>query len=137
MTQRIGLVVAVVGSLALGVLVAAVGTVMHRSVRPWGLVLVLATALAVAVLARAWGRYAGLAAYGTGLIVVCALLAAEGPGGDVLVPAGDAWGLIWLVGSALAVGVAAFAPSRWFADGPVDPPGAAPGQVADVVHDRT
>ena len=65
----------------LGVVVGALGTVMHRSIQPWGLVVCLLLALAAAVTARAWGGL-GRARRATrgGLFVSVQVLAQPGPG---------------------------------------------------------
>ena len=77
-----------VATLVLGVVVGALGTVMHRSIPPWGLVVCLALALAAAITARAWGGLLALAGYAIGLFVSVQVLAQKGPGGDTLVPDG-------------------------------------------------
>lgn len=111
-------VVAVVGSFLIGALIGLLGTVLHRSAMPWGVVLALATVVSAGVLARAWGGYPGLLGYGIALIGIVQVLAMEGPGGDVLVPADQAVGIVWVAGSAVGLAVPAFAPRRWFASTP-------------------
>lgn len=108
-------------ALVLGAFVAVVGTVMHRAVVPWGLVLGLALVLCTAVATRAWGGWVTFVGYAAGVLFVVPVLAQTGPGGDVLVPAGDSLGLWWILGSALAIGVAAFAPRSLFSDEPREP----------------
>jgi len=105
-------------TLLLGVLVGAAGTAMHRALLPWGVVGCLALVLASAVLARAWVGLLGLAVYGIGWVVVVQVLSLTGPGGDVLIPAGQAIGYAWIVGGMLMIAVAAFVPRRWFAGEP-------------------
>lgn len=102
------------GLLALGVLVALVGTGVHRASPPWGLVLALLVVASAGVLARAWVGWTGLLTVGMAVVTTVAVLAGRGPGGDVLV-ALDALGVVWYGGGA-AVGVAALLPRRWFAD---------------------
>jgi hypothetical protein len=112
---------AVLGLVA-GLVLGAFGTVMHRSVPPWGAVLALALVLAVAVAMRAWSGLVALLGFGIGVLVSVQLLTQTGPGGDVLVPTGDRVGWVWLgwfwvLGSVVAVVVAALLPRRWFVDG--------------------
>lgn len=131
------------GAFVLGVVVGAVGTVMHRASWPWGLVLCLALVLVAGVTARAWGGAIPLVGYAGGLFLAVQVLAQRGPGGDVLLPAGDSYGLAWVVGAALAVALAALVPRRVFDDRPfaprrsaaVDAPTAtAPAQGSDDVR---
>ncbi|HEY5514883.1 MAG TPA: hypothetical protein VIK12_01585 [Pengzhenrongella sp.] len=107
-----------VAALVLGGLVGAAGTVMHRAVVPWGIAACLALVLASAVGVRAWIGLVGLLGYGLGLVAVVQVLSLKGPGGDVLVPAGQTIGYVWVVGGMLMVAVAAFAPARLFRDEP-------------------
>ena len=109
-------------ALVAGLVLGAFGTVMHRSVPPWGAVLGLALVLAVAVAMRAWRGLVALLGFGIGVLVSVQVLAQTGPGGDVLVPSGDrvGWewlGWLWVLGSIVAVIVAALLPRRWFVDG--------------------
>ncbi len=112
----------VVGSFVLGAVVGVLGTVLHRSVPPWGLVLCLFLVLAGAVTVRAWGGLIALLAYAVAWGGVVFLLSMRGPGGDVLIPGGTAsWtilGQIWILGAWLPIAAAAFLPSRWFRDAP-------------------
>jgi hypothetical protein len=113
------LVLRLLGALLLGVLVGAVGTVMHRSERPWGVVVCLLLVLAAAVAVRAATDWRGSLALLVGLFAAVQVLSGRGPGGDVLVPADGAVGWVWTLG-ALAVGLgAALAPRAWFADVPL------------------
>lgn len=107
-----------VGATALGLLVGVVGTVLHRSAPPWGMALCLALVLSAAVLARAWAGLLPVVGYAVGWLVVVQAMSLEGPGGDVMVPAGDALGYVWGVGGMVLIGVACFLPSRWFRDAP-------------------
>lgn len=106
-----------VAALLLGAVVGAVGTVMHRSETPWGMVLALALVLSTGIAVRAWAGWITFIGYAGGLYFVVQLLAQTGPGGDVLVPAGDSLGWWWIIGSGLAL-AAAFAPRRLFSDEP-------------------
>lgn len=110
-----------VAALLLGAVVGATGTVMHRSEAPWGMVLALALVLCAAVAARAWGGWVTFIGYAGGMYFIVQLFAQVGPGGDVLVPAGDSLGWWWIIGSGLAVAAAAFAPRRLFDDTPRAP----------------
>lgn len=107
------------GVLVLGVLIGTVGTIMHRSSQPWGLVVALALVLTSTVGVRAAvGRAYGLA-YLAVLLLVLGGLSQYGPGGDVLIPGADNWGWFWL-GGAVAVVVAVLAlPASWFSDQPL------------------
>ena len=106
-------------ALVLGAVVDTVGTVTHRAIAPWGVVIALALVLAAGVAVRAWSGYVSLVGYAGGLFLLIQVLSQSGPGGDVLVPAGDSIGWVWIIGAALATGAAAFAPRRWFSDEPV------------------
>lgn len=115
----------------LGVVVGVLGTVMHRAVRPWGLVLCVVLVLVALVTARAWHGWATYVGAAGGLFLAATLLAGEGPGGDVLVPGTDLWGWGWILGAAVAVVAAALVPRRWVQDdgapaGVVAPPPAGP-----------
>lgn len=105
-------------TLILGLLVGMFGTVMHRSMQPWGVVLALVLVLSTALLVRAWGAFLGLIAYGLGVVVSVQVLAQSGPGGDTLVPAHQAISWVWVAGSVVMVIVAALAPRLLFADPP-------------------
>ncbi|MBB2923874.1 hypothetical protein [Cellulomonas cellasea] len=111
-----GAVLRAAAALLLGGLVAAVGTTMHRSVEPWGLVLSLALVLGSAVTVRAWSGFSALIGFAGGLFLVVQLLSQPGPGGDVLVTAQGLLGWTWVIGAAVATGLAAFAPRAWFRD---------------------
>ena len=113
-----GTLVRAVFALVLGALVGTVGTVAHRAIAPWGVVLALTLALAAGIAVRAWSGYVTLVAYAGGLFLLVQVLSQGGPGGDVLVPAGYAIGWVWIIGTALATGAAALAPRRWFSDEP-------------------
>ena len=107
-----------VATLVLGVVVGALGTVMHRSIPPWGLVICLALAFAAAITARAWGGLVALAGYAIGLFVAVQVLAQKGPGGDTLVPDGQAIGWWWVLGSIAVTIVAGVLPRALFDDRP-------------------
>lgn len=107
------------GFALLGALVGSVGTVMHRSVRPWGVLVCLLLVLAASVTARAAAGWVASIALLVGLFAAVQVLSTRGPGGDVLVPADGAIGWVWAIGS-LAVALAvAVAPRSWFSDTPL------------------
>ncbi len=103
-------------ALGLGLVAGTLGTVMHRAVRPWGLLVCLALVLVIVLTARAWAGWFGYVASVGGTFVAVQVLASGGPGGDVLVPADDAWGWAWVLGALAAVSVVAFVPRRWVED---------------------
>lgn len=105
-----------VAALGLGVLAGVLGTVMHRAVRPWGLVLCLLLVLVVVLTSRAWAGWFGYVASAGGTFVAVQVLSGSGPGGDVLVPATDPWGWAWALGAVLMVTAVAFVPRRWVQD---------------------
>ncbi|HEY0186538.1 MAG TPA: hypothetical protein VGC67_03535 [Cellulomonas sp.] len=107
------------GAVLLGGALGAIGTVVHRSTRPWGLVLALVLVLAAAVTMRAWSGWIAAVGLMVGLFAVIQVLSSTGPGGDVLVPASDAYGWIWVVGAMLAPVLVVLAPKSWFADVPL------------------
>jgi F0F1-type ATP synthase assembly protein I len=107
------------GALVLGLLVGAVGTVVHRSTRPWGLVVALLAVLAAAVAVRAWSGWVALVGLLVGLFAAVQVLASTGPGGDVMMPASDAYGWLWVGGAVLVPVLVGAAPRSWFADTPL------------------
>lgn len=109
-------------TLLIGVLVGVVGTLVHRWEQPWGLVLALASVLSAGLLVRAWSAWVGMLLLALGVVTTVAVLAARGPGGDVLVAA-EPIGYIWYAGAAV-VALAGLAPRRWFSDRPVGGGGA-------------
>lgn len=100
----------------LGVLIGAIGTTLHRQWLPWVLLFSIIAVFAAATMVRAWIGLGGVAGFGVGLLVVIQVLALNGPGGDILMPAGDTAYLsyLWMAGSLIAVGIACFTPRRWF-----------------------
>ena len=102
--------------LLLGVVVAAVGTVMHRSLAPWGVILAILVVLSAAVFARAWDGMSASGAFAGGWFLTVLALWQAGPGGDILVPDLGPWGSVWILGGVLASALPALAPSRWFSD---------------------
>lgn len=118
-TLTLPMVLRALGALLLGAVVGAVGTVMHRSTRPWGVVVCLLLVLAAAVVVRAWGGWVASVGLLVGLFATVQVLSGRGPGGDVLVPADGAIGWVWAVGSLGVALAAALAPRAWFADVPL------------------
>ncbi|GIG40398.1 hypothetical protein [Cellulomonas phragmiteti] len=106
----------VLASTGLGVVAGTLGTVMHRAVRPWGLLVCLLLVLVVVLTARAWVGWSGYLAGVVGTLVAVQVLAGSGPGGDVLVPGSDLWGWGWAIGVVLALGAVALVPRRWVED---------------------
>ncbi|NUU17104.1 hypothetical protein HP550_07555 [Cellulomonas humilata] len=111
----------VVAALLLGAVVGTLGTVMHRSIEPWGVVVCLALAFVAAVTARAWAGLVALAGYAVGLVVSVQVLSQSGPGGDVLVPDDQGIGWVWVLGSIVVTIVAGVLPGRLFDDRPRAP----------------
>jgi F0F1-type ATP synthase assembly protein I len=107
------------GALVLGALIGAVGTVVHRSTRPWGLVVALLAVAAAAVAVRAWSGWVAIIGLLIGLFAVVQVLASTGPGGDVMMPASDAYGWLWAGGAVLLPVLVAAAPRSWFAETPL------------------
>lgn len=101
-----------------GIVVGVIGTIMHRSVQPWGLVLCLSLVLAAAATARAFGGLIAWIGFVVGLGVTVLALSQKGPGGDVLVPSGQKLGMVWLLGSVAVAVVAMLLPRAWFSDTP-------------------
>ncbi len=121
LTVTRGLVARSVVALLLGVIVGTVGTVAHRSVTPWGVTAALALVLCTAAVARAWAGGWTLTGYAVGLFLTVQVLAGKGPGGDVLLPAADRVGWVWVLGAVAVVVLVIVAPRRWFSDGPGRP----------------
>ena len=119
-----GRMAAIAGCLGIGLVTGALTTVVHRW-RPWemtfgdsqpwgvplGFALAFLTIVVAGLLVRALARGAGLFGYAIGVVASVQALAFVGRGGDVIVP-GDTLGLAWLLGSVVAIGVAAFLPQR-------------------------
>ena len=126
-------------TVVVGLVVGAVGTIMHRSVQPWGLVLSLLLVLTAATMARALGGLVTWIGFVVGLGVTVLALSQGGPGGDVLVPSGQKLGLVWMLGSLVVAVVAMLLPRSWFSDAPrpgrVARPDATAGATADVAAD--
>ena len=118
-TLTLRLILRVLGALVLGLAVGAVGTVMHRSTRPWGVVVCLLLVLAASVAVRAASGWIASLGLLIGLFASVQVLSGHGPGGDVLVPADGAIGWVWAVGSLVVALAVALAPKAWFADVPL------------------
>ncbi|GAB3171774.1 hypothetical protein GCM10027059_40560 [Myceligenerans halotolerans] len=119
---RLGsVIVRVLLAVALGLVIGALGTVVHRyGDESWysGMVLALAITAASAIMCRAWSGYGALLAFAGGWVVAVQLMSLPGSGGDVLVPAGTL-GLAWTYAGVALLGVAAFLPASWFREEPV------------------
>lgn len=105
-------------TLALGALVGAVGTVMHRAGPPWGAIGCLVLVVTAAVTARAWAGWPAWIGYLGGLFLAVQAMAQTGPGGDLLVPSGSAIGWVWVLGSLGLALVTGLLPGRLFDDRP-------------------
>jgi Family of unknown function (DUF6113) len=106
------------GAALLGAFIGVAGTTLHRSAPPWGMALCLAVVLTSTVAVRAWAGLLPVLGYALGWLATVQVLSLTGPGGDVLVPAGDTLGYVWGIGGMVAIGVACFLPTRWFRDTP-------------------
>ncbi|MBO0608420.1 DUF6113 family protein [Myceligenerans salitolerans] len=119
---RLGsVVVRVLLAVALGLVIGALGTAVHRyGDESWyaGAALAVALTGAAAVMCRAWSGYGALLAFAGGWIVAVQLMSLRGSGGDVLVPAGTL-GLVWTYAGVVTLGVAAFLPASWFREEPL------------------
>lgn len=107
-------------AIALGVVMGALGTVVHRYGADslyLGLVLAFALTAAAGVLARAWAGYGTLLGFGIGWVAVVQALSLPGSGGDVVVPAGIL-GMVWSYAGVAILALVAFLPSSWFAEVP-------------------
>lgn len=107
-----------VATFVLGVLVGVVGTVQHRWHEPWGVVLCLALVVVGSVTARAWGGWPTWVTYAGGVFFAVQALSQTGPGGDVLVPSGEAIGWVWVLGSIGLALITGALPPRLFRDRP-------------------
>ncbi|GAA2515408.1 DUF6113 family protein [Rarobacter incanus] len=99
--------VGLLGGAALGVVVATLGTLVHRQWFPYLLVAALLATLLGATWMVTWRRGAALVGYAVGWSVAALVLAGTGPGGDVLVAGTDlgaapvAAGVIWMNGGSI------------------------------------
>lgn len=114
-----------IGSFALtfglGVVVGTLGTVLHRSISPWGLLLCLALVVVAGVTSRAFAGLVALGTFAAGLFLAVQLFSQQGPGGDVLVPGGQAIGWVWVLGSIGVTILVGLLPRRLFDDRPRPP----------------
>lgn len=107
------------GVLVLGAVLGLLGSFMFRSIAPWGLVLACATLLAAGVLARSWAQAAGVVSFALGWLVTVQILALEGPGGDVVIPA-QSIAYVWVYGGIVFILAALVLPRAWFSDAEFD-----------------
>ncbi len=80
-----------------------------------GVIVCLVLVGTASVFSRAWLGFTGLAIFGTAWAVLTVVLAQEGPGGSLLIPA-DAVSLTWVYGGAFVIGAAALIPRRVLGD---------------------
>ena len=99
----------------LGAVVGLVGTTVHRQWLSWIRVGALVALAVAGVFIRAWLGGGGLIPYGIGWLVMVQVFAAQGPGGDIILPAQPV-SYVWMLGGMVMIGVAAFAPRQWFVD---------------------
>lgn len=111
-------VLSLAACLLVGAVVGVLGTLGHRSVPPWGLVTALVVLLAAATWVRATVGPVAVMGYAVGWVVAVQVLAAGGPGGDVLVLA-DTTGYVWAYGGLVVVLAGLALPRTWFAERPV------------------
>lgn len=102
----------------LGLAVGAVGTVMHRWHEPWGVLACLALVVSAVVTSRAWAGWPTWIAAVGGVFFAVQAMSQTGPGGDVLLPAGQAIGWVWVIGSIGLALVTGLLPARLFRDEP-------------------
>lgn len=134
-----GVLTKAASTFVLGLVVGAVGTTMHRSVQPWGLVLCLLLVVCAGFLARSWGGGVALAGLAGGMFLSVTTLSRSGPGGDVLVPAQQGIGWAWVVGAVGVLLLVAVAPRAMFRDEPRGerPPRVAPDATDDPLRAAT
>ncbi|WP_435299552.1 DUF6113 family protein [Timonella sp. A28] len=114
--ERIVTTVEYGAAVILGVMVGAIGTVVHRQeVIPFVAVFAIACVFSAAVMMRAWLGLLGTGLYGVGWFVAVQVLSLSGPGGDVLLPA-QILTYVWIGGGLLAIAVACFTPRAWYAE---------------------
>lgn len=101
--------------LVLGVLVGALGTALHRSAPPLGLILGIVATASLAVAMRSFMGWTGLFSSLVGWAVTVQFLALERKTGDILI-AGDGLGYGWLLGGILALFVGLLLPVTLFSD---------------------
>ncbi len=99
-----------VGVLAMGAVIGAVGTLAHRVYPYAGVAAVIVMTFTAALFARAWKDWSGLALFAAGWALTVFLLAQQGPGGSVLIVE-DTLGYVFLLGSAISIVLVSFAPS--------------------------
>lgn len=101
--------------LALGMVVATVGTFTHRQWAPFVLLAALALLAVAGVFVRATFGSEALIGYGAGIISTLLYFSISGPGGDVAMPA-DSLSMVWLIAGSAMIAVPAFSPNKWFKD---------------------
>lgn len=101
--------------LVLGVIVGALGTALHRTAPPLGLILALIATASVVVAMRSLMGWTGLLSSVIGWAVTVQFLALGRKAGDVLI-AGDGLGYGWLLGGILCLFVGLLLPISLFND---------------------
>lgn len=99
--------------IVLGVLVGALGTAVHRSYPPGGIIGALVATASLAVAARSLMGWTGLLSSVVGWAGSVLILAMGRPSGDVLI-AGDGLGYSWMLGGMLALFVGLLLPFSFF-----------------------
>ena len=97
--------------IALGGVVALLGSAGHRSLNYVGVAIALATTLAGAVFARAWHAWVGFALFAFAWVAACVAIDQSRPGGSLLI-VDDAMGRLWLYGGAAVLLLVAVVPRR-------------------------
>ena len=101
--------------LVLGVIVGALGTALHRTAPPLGLILALIATASLVVAMRSLMGWTGLLSSVIGWAVTVQFLALGRKAGDVLI-AGDSLGYGWLLGGILCLFVGLLLPISLFND---------------------
>lgn len=103
-------------SAVLGVIVAIVGGIGHRSIPPLGVALSVALVLVSAIFVRTWGGWSAVIAFVVPLVALSFLFTRVGPGGSLLI-AGDGLGYGWLYGASGAIVLACLVPAQMLGGG--------------------
>lgn len=105
----------VILGLILGLVFGTLGTIMHRFIPPWGLVITIGTLIALAIAMRSSFGWTGMFFAGAGWIIAVQYFSLAGPSDDVLV-ADDWLGYAWMLGGLVAFFVGIFYPRQWLQD---------------------
>lgn len=101
--------------MVVALLVAVVGTAVHRSWWPFGVLVAIATVGTAGAMTRALSGYLGLASFGAIWLGLVLMFTYVRPGGDVIVVP-DLRGYLWMFAPLVAIAVVSFLPARWFID---------------------